>query len=188
MPPRVPPKTYILLLKTHRLTVFLSAPQNATVGSLKAEALSALSSPVLRERTDSDPVPDRIPTAPGEDEEMFDVHGSANANVNEDIPAVTSVDDFELCRAIKDRGRQNAAAPAYEVLDPDSPIRGLLNNWEELYVQFRDENGELVPVEVSHTSLLDEEEEEQARRAPPPPLPPQPTTPMGKGKRKAPPE
>ncbi|KAI5993662.1 hypothetical protein EDD15DRAFT_915169 [Pisolithus albus] len=181
MPPRVPPKTYILLLKTHRLTVFLSAPQNATVGSLKAEALSALSSPVLREPTDSD----RIPTAPGEDEEMLDVDGSGNANANEDIPVVTSVDDFELCRAIRDRGRQSSAAPAYEVLDTDSPIRGLLNNWEELYVQFRDENGKLVPVEVSHTSLLDEEEEEQARRAPPPP---QPTTPIGKGKRKAPPE
>ncbi|KAI6100224.1 hypothetical protein F5141DRAFT_326062 [Pisolithus sp. B1] len=185
MPPRVPPKIYILLLKTHRLTIFLSAPQEATVRSLKAEALSALSSPVLREPTDSDPVPECIPTAPGEDEDMFDVDGNGNGNANEDIPVVTSADDFELCRAI--RGRQNAAPSAYEVLDADSQIRVLLSNWEEVYVQFRDENGKLVPVQFSQTSLLDEEEEEQARRAPPPP-PPQPTTPMGKGKRKAPPE
>ncbi|KAI6024477.1 hypothetical protein EDC04DRAFT_2931550, partial [Pisolithus marmoratus] len=154
-PARAPPKAYILLLKTHRLTVFLSAPHNSTVASLKAEALSALSSTVLRD-------------------------------ANEDVPIVTSTDDFELCRAIKDRGKQNAAVPAYEVLDPDSPIRGLLNNWEELFVQFRGKNGKLMPVQVSQTSLLDEEEEEPARRAPPPP--PQPTTPVGKGKRKAPPE
>lgn len=184
MPARAPPKAYILLLKTHRLTVFLSAPHNSTVASLKAEALSALSSTVLRESTD--PVLDRIPTAPGEDEEMFDVDGNGNGSANEDIPVVTSTDDFELCRAIKDRGKQNAAVSAYEVLDPDSPVRGLLNNWEELYVRFRGKNGKLMPVQVSQTSLLDEEEEEQARRVAPPP--PQPTTPVGKGKRKAPPE
>ncbi|KAI6135143.1 hypothetical protein EDD17DRAFT_1434543, partial [Pisolithus thermaeus] len=134
-PPRPPPKIYILLLKTHRLTIFLSAPQEATIRSLKAEALSALSSP-----------------------DMFDVDGNGNGNANEDIPVVTSADDFELCRAI--RGKQNAAPTAYEVLDAESQIRVLLNNWEEVYVQFRDENGKLVPVQVSQTSLLDEEEEE----------------------------
>ncbi|KAI6034952.1 hypothetical protein F5J12DRAFT_886783 [Pisolithus orientalis] len=114
------------------------------------------------------------------------VDGSGNGgSANEDIPTVTSTDDFELCRAIRSSKQNAAASPSYEVLDADSPIRGLLNNWEELYVQFRDENGKLMPVQVSQTSLLDEEEEEQARRAPPPP---QPTTHVGKGKRKAPPE
>ncbi|KAL4076281.1 hypothetical protein J3A83DRAFT_4089630, partial [Scleroderma citrinum] len=144
-PTRPFPKAYILLLKTHRLTIFLPTPQSSTIASLKSEALSAFSG-------------------------------------NEDIPNVQSTDNFELCRAIKDRGKSNAVT-AYEVLDPTAPIRGLLGNWEELYVQFRDEDGNLLPVQVSQPSLLDEEEEDATRSRVPPP-----DGPVGKGKRKAPPE
>ncbi|KAL4081470.1 hypothetical protein V8B97DRAFT_2001640 [Scleroderma yunnanense] len=187
MPTRPFPKAYILLLKTHRLTIFLPTPQSSTIASLKSEALSAFSSPVLHEQTDSGPVLDRIPTAPGEDEEMFDGddvdgYGDGGGSGNEDIPNVQSTDNFELCRAIKDRGKSNAVT-AYEVLDPTAPIRGLLGNWEELYVQFRDEDGNLLPVQVSQPSLLDEEEEDATRSRVPPP-----DGPVGKGKRKAPPE
>ena len=121
-------------------------PQNSTIASLKSEVFSALSSPVLHEHTDSGPGLDRIPTAPGEDEEMFGaddagVNGHEDGSGNEEIPNVQSTDDFELCKAVKDRGKAGAAT-TYEVLDAGSPIRGLLSNWEELYMQFRDEDGE----------------------------------------------
>lgn len=60
-----------------------------------------------------------------------------------EIPRVQSTDDFELCRMVKDKGKANAASSAvsYEPLDPSAPIKGLLSNWETLYVQFRDEDG-----------------------------------------------
>ena len=122
-----------------------------------------------------------------------------------EVPRVESTEEFELCRAVKDKGKSNAASstspPAYETLNPSMPIKGLLSNWEMLYVQFRDEDGmffllssnfilltdskgNLLPVQVSQPSLLDEEDEEP-RRAPPVSEPP---VAVGKGKRKAPPE
>ncbi|KAG6334869.1 hypothetical protein ID866_4229 [Astraeus odoratus] len=117
---------------------------------------------------------------------MFDTDASEDGKgkhySSEDIPPVESTDDFELCRAVKDRGKSSEKS-TYEVLDSACLIRGLLNNWEELYVQFRDQDGNLLPVQVSELSLLEEEEEEQARvRAP------LPSMPVRKGKRKAPPE
>ena len=95
---------------------------------------------MLREQTNpAGPSLDRIPTAPGEDEDMFDIdERGADGSGNEEIPSVQTMDGFELCRAVKDRGK---ATTSYEVLDATSPIRGLLSNWEELYVQFRDEDG-----------------------------------------------
>ncbi|KAG8218882.1 hypothetical protein J3R82DRAFT_4561 [Butyriboletus roseoflavus] len=175
MPQRAPPKAYQTLLKTHRLTIFLTTPQSSTIAKLKEEALSALTSAVL---SSSSSVP-RIPTAPGEDIDMMDA----------EVPRVESTEDFELCRVVKDKGKSNAASSAsppvsYETLGPATPIKGLLNNWETLYVQFRDEDGNLLPVEVSQPSLLDEEDEEP-RRAP---LAPESPAAVGKGKRKAPPE
>jgi hypothetical protein len=139
---------------------------------LKEEALSALTSGVLSSST-----------APSEDVEMDEEDGDT------EVPRVESTEDFELCRAVKDKGKSNAAssasAPAsYETLNPSTPIKGLLSNWETLYVQFRDEDGNLFPVQVSQPSLLDEEDEEP-RRAPP--VPESPVA-VGKGKRKAPPE
>jgi len=123
--------------------------------------------------------PSSIP-APGEDIEMGEEEG--------EVPRVESTEEFELCRAVKDKGKSNAASststPAsYETLNPSMPIKGLLSNWETLYVQFRDEDGNLLPVQVSQPSLLDEEEE--PRRAPP--VSESPAA-VGKGKRKAPPE
>jgi len=44
MPTKVPYKVYPILLKTHKVTIFLEAPQSKTVASLKADALSALTS------------------------------------------------------------------------------------------------------------------------------------------------
>ncbi|KAN0097222.1 hypothetical protein V8E55_001668 [Tylopilus felleus] len=180
MPPRAQPKAYHLILKTHRLTVFFTVHQSSTVAKLKEEALSALTSSLL---SSSSGVP-QFPTAPGEDVDMVDEEDGAS-----EIPHVRSTDDFELCRAVKDKGKSNAASSAsapvpYEPLNESAPIKGLLSNWEMLYVQFRDEDGNLLPVEVSQPSLLDEEDEEPRR---PPPVSESPVA-VGKGKRKAPPE
>jgi len=104
------------------------------------------------------------------------------ASGEEEVPRVKSTEDFELCRGVKDKGKSNATS--YETLDPSNPIKGLLSNWEVLYVQFRDGEGNLMPVNVSHASLLDDEDEDP-RRAPA--VPESPIA-VGKGKRKAPPE
>ncbi|KAI0321958.1 hypothetical protein OF83DRAFT_106763 [Amylostereum chailletii] len=42
MPPRAPPRVFQLLVKTHRITVFLTFPNTATVAEVKEEVLSAL--------------------------------------------------------------------------------------------------------------------------------------------------
>lgn len=185
-PQRAPPKAYQLVLKTHKLTIFLTVHQSSTIADLKEEALSALTSTVL------------LSSAPGEDDMMDEGNG------NTEVPRVQSTEDFELCRAVKDKGRSNAASSAvsYEILDPSTPIKGLLSNWETLCVQFRDEDGmfsftlssnnsacsptpgNLLPVEVSQPSLLDEEDEESRWTLPTSESP----AAVGKGKRKAPPE
>ncbi|KAF9238814.1 hypothetical protein BU15DRAFT_47316 [Melanogaster broomeanus] len=154
-PPRAPPKTYQLLLKTHKLTIFLTVHQSSTIEAIKHEALSALTS----------------------DDEGDEV----------EVPRVKSTEDFELCRAVKDKGKTNAmlsTPTSYDTLDPSNPIKGLLSNWEVLYVQFRDEEGNLMPVNVSQPSLLDDEDEDPRRAAPAPDSP----VAVGKGKRKARPE
>ena len=67
---------------------------------------------------------------------MLDVdERGADGSGNEEIPSVQSMDG---CRAVKDRGK---ATTSHEVLDATSPIQGFLHYWEELYVQFRDEDG-----------------------------------------------
>ncbi|KAH7931324.1 hypothetical protein BV22DRAFT_1077247 [Leucogyrophana mollusca] len=149
MPPRALPKAYQILVKTHQLTIFLTASQSATIASLKEEVLSALSSDV---------------------------------NEVEDVPQVSSLDEFELCRAVKDKGK---ITTQYETLDGSQPVKGVLSNWEVIYLQFRDEAGNLLPVEVSQPSLLDDDEEETRPRAQ---ATPSLDSPVGKGKRKAHPE
>lgn len=161
-PQRVPPKAYQILVKTHQVTVFLTVPHSATIAMLKDEALSALTSRV--------------------------------ATQDESLPHVNSTSEFELARAVKEKEKSRSGV-TYEVLEPDKSIRSLLANWEVLYFQFRDEEsesttcclaflvvlqldlngcqGNLMPVEVSQPSLIDDEEDEP---------------PVNKGKRKAPSE
>ncbi|KAI0092168.1 hypothetical protein BDY19DRAFT_990902 [Irpex rosettiformis] len=88
------------------------------------------------------------------------------------VPTVNSTDDFELSRAVKDRGRPTGE---YDVLSNTDTVKQSLVNWETLFVQFRDEHGDLLPVKVALPSITDVEEEELA-----------PST--SKGKRKAEPE
>jgi len=63
------------------------------------------------------------------------------ATEDDSFPHVQSTSDFELACAVKgkEKGRSGVT---YEALEADKAIRGLLTNWEVLYFQFRDEDGE----------------------------------------------
>lgn len=63
------------------------------------------------------------------------------ATEDDSFPHVQSTSDFELARAVKEKEKGRSGV-TYETLDVDKAIRGLLTNWEVLYVQFRDEDGE----------------------------------------------
>ncbi|KAK0447783.1 hypothetical protein EV421DRAFT_1788127 [Armillaria borealis] len=134
MPPRQPPKVYQLLLRSHKMTIFLTRTPTST--------------PSLR----------YCPTV----------------NLN-DVPKVTGVDDFEICKLL--RGRDAVGPiPQYEILDHSKAIKdcGILN-WEILYFQFRDEvTGDLQPVTFIQPPTFEEED-----------IPPPPSASLNKGKRKA---
>lgn len=98
---------YQLLLKTHKLTIFVTASPTKTIASLKDEALSALVSDI---------------------------------NQAEHVPKITQEGEFEICRAIKERGKSTGE---YEILDPSKQVKELgISGWEHLYFQFRDPSGE----------------------------------------------
>jgi len=149
MPTKAQPKVYQLPLKTHKLTIFLTATQSTTFASLKQEALSALLAQ--------------------------DVEG---------VPKAESLNDFEICRAKKEKGRNAGSTTGqYEVLKGVVKDAGLVN-WEALFLQFRDEDGNVLPIESIQPSLYEEDEAPSA-----PSAPSLDTSPgANKGKRKAPPE
>jgi uncharacterized protein with PIN domain len=63
------------------------------------------------------------------------------ATEDDSFPHVQSTSDFELARAVKEKEKGRSGV-TYETLEVDKAIRGLLTNWEVLYFQFRDEDGE----------------------------------------------
>ncbi|KAI9000716.1 hypothetical protein BD414DRAFT_472529 [Trametes punicea] len=138
MPPRIQPKNFILLLKTHKLTVFITLPSTSTVADVKAEALSALTSGVLEN-------PEPNPAAMDEDSEEWVV------------PKVSSVDDFELARMAKAQGRPTGR---YEKLEPSAQLKSVVANWDPIFIQFKDPNGALLPVKVSIPPINPEEYED----------------------------
>ncbi|KAL0950070.1 hypothetical protein HGRIS_010074 [Hohenbuehelia grisea] len=150
MIPRIPPKVYHLLVKTHTTTVLATMPPTNTVQALKEEVFSAL---------------------------------TADVNEETDTPKVTELEDFELCKAIKERGKPIT----YKVLDNSSQLKaaGVLN-WEHIYIQFRDAfSGELLPVTFTAPKIDDDDEDYPIPASSPIPTEPSATS---KGKRKAPPE
>ncbi|KAF8507600.1 hypothetical protein JB92DRAFT_2959171 [Gautieria morchelliformis] len=88
-----------------------------------------------------------------------------------DVPKVTTIDDFEFCRATRQYGK----IVAFDVLETMSTVRETLSNWEVIYFRFRNEHGKLQDVQVEQP--VDEDDEQQD------PLSPADV----KGKRKAPP-
>jgi len=141
MPPKAQPKVLSLTIKTHKLSIIVTAAQVTSISTLKEEVLSALTSH-----------PDKL---------------------LDDVPTVNSIEDFELCRALKEKGKPTGA---YEVLSPAQKVKDDLVNWDTVYIQFRDDSGELQPVEVTLPALIDDEDEL------PPPIP---ESVVKKGKRKA---
>ncbi|KIM35164.1 hypothetical protein M413DRAFT_449873 [Hebeloma cylindrosporum] len=152
MPPRVI-KAHHIHVKSHKLSILLSGfPPATSIGELKAETLSALK---------SDVAPDALDVMAMEPPEID----------------VETEQDFELCRAVKDKGKPTGA---FEVLNAASTIRDAgLSAWEVLFLQFRDRaTGDLLPITYTLPPLYDEGDE-----------PPQPqVSSPNKGKRKAPPE
>jgi hypothetical protein len=62
---------------------------------------------------------------------------TSDVNQVEDVPLVTSKDDFEICKA-----RPRRTEREYEVLNESLVVKSCLSNWENLFIQFRDESGE----------------------------------------------
>ncbi|TBU33023.1 hypothetical protein BD311DRAFT_749064 [Dichomitus squalens] len=145
MPPRAPPKTFILLVKTHKLTVLISVPSTSTVADIKTEALDALQSPVM--------------DAPNPHAEFaMDEDDSGEW----EVPKVATTDDFELARQVKEKGRPTGR---YEKLEDGAQLKSVLSNWDSVFIQFKDPNGGLQPVKVSLPPIFAEEEEDPSLSA-----------------------
>ncbi|KAF9782258.1 hypothetical protein BJ322DRAFT_1075139 [Thelephora terrestris] len=142
MPSKAQPKVFCLSVRTHKLSVMITTPQEEAISKLKEEVLSALTALYL--------------------------HGDRVSQV----PTAKTVDDFELCRAMKEKGK---ATGDYELLDVSGRVKDNLVSWDSVYIRFRDESGELQPVEVEVPVLVEDDEEELV-----------PVASSSKGKRKAP--
>lgn len=87
----------------------VTTPQEQAISQLKEEVLSALTALYSRGN--------RVPQ----------------------VPAAKAVDDFELCRAVKEKGKPTGE---YELLDHVSGrVKDHLVNWDSVYIRFRDESG-----------------------------------------------
>jgi hypothetical protein len=86
----------------------ITTPQEEAISKLKEEVLSALTALYL--------------------------HGDRVSQV----PTAKTVDDFELCRAMKEKGK---ATGDYELLDVSGRVKDNLVSWDSVYIRFRDESG-----------------------------------------------
>lgn len=91
-------------MKAQRLTIFLEAGPKKSVAELKEDALSALTSKVI------------------------------NADGEEDVPEVQSLDDFELCREIKEK---RVPTGKFEILDKKAKVKDVASAYEVLVIRFR---------------------------------------------------
>lgn len=105
-------KAHHIHVKSHKLSILLSGfPPATSIRELKKETLSALKSDV----------------AP----EALDVMAMEPPELD-----VETDQDFELCRAVKEKGKPTGA---FEVLDASITIRDAgLAGWETLFLQFRE--------------------------------------------------
>jgi hypothetical protein len=99
-------------VKTHKLTIMLSSLAPGTsIADMKSEVLSALKADVASDALDFMAMePPQI--------------------------SVESEDDFELCRALKERGKPTGT---FEVLEPSKVLKDSgLGGWEAIFLQIRD--------------------------------------------------
>ena len=99
---------FCLSVRTHKLSITVTTSQEELVSKLKEEVLSALTALYLHG--------DRVPQ----------------------VPTAKTVEDFELCRAVKEKGRPTGD---YELLDQSGRVKDGLANWDSVYIRFRDESG-----------------------------------------------
>lgn len=98
-----------LSVRTHKLSIVVTTPQEETISKLKEEVLSALTALCSHG--------DRVPQ----------------------VPTAETVDDFELCRAVKEKGKPPVD---FELLDHVSGrVKDHLANWDSVYIRFRDGSG-----------------------------------------------
>ena len=110
---------FCLSVRTHKLSIAITAPQEEAISKLKEEVLSALTTLYLHR--------DRVPQ----------------------VPTAATVDDFELCRVVKEKGKPNGD---YVLLDVSGKVKDHLVNWDSVYIRFRDESGTCSTPDGSHPS------------------------------------
>ncbi|KAH9049630.1 hypothetical protein EDB84DRAFT_1452358 [Lactarius hengduanensis] len=124
MPLRPHPKVFQVLVKTHKLTIFLSLPNVTPISTVKEQVLSAFSDDVFK-----------------------GIRG---------LPSILDAEDFVLSREVVERGRATAS---YEVLTDDQLLRDAVGDWAVLFIQFKNESGEIQPVEVTIPSLAEDDDD-----------------------------
>ncbi|KAF8180155.1 hypothetical protein BJ912DRAFT_1145801 [Pholiota molesta] len=154
LPPRFS-RVYHIQVKTHKLTIMLSGLAPPTpIAELKADTLAALKSDIAHN--------------------TLDVKAMEPPEID-----VETVDDFELCRAVKEKGKPTGQ---YEVLPPTKAIRDFgLAGWDTLFLQFKDRaTGELKPITYTLPLLWEDDDGASSTR----PIETAPSA-ASKGKRKA---
>lgn len=73
-----------------------------------------------------------------------------------DVPQISGLDDFVLSREVTERGKDTTS---YEILTDDEVLKNVVGNWAVLFVQFKDDSGQIQPVEVTIPPLMDDEDE-----------------------------
>jgi len=113
-----------VLIKTHKLTIFLSLPNVTAISAVKEQVISAFSDDVFK-----------------------GIRG---------VPTIRNADDFVLSREVVERGRGTAS---HEVLTDDQFLRDVVGDWAVLFIQFKNESGEIQPVDVTIPSLADDDDD-----------------------------
>ncbi|KAJ3576243.1 hypothetical protein NP233_g576 [Leucocoprinus birnbaumii] len=127
MPPRIQPKIYFLQVKTHKTSVHITLPPTATLAELKQEAYDALTCDVAEPLTRLSGAP-KDPNGMEEDIDEFAMLTDTGLPPTEAdvVPRLTSLEDFELCKAIKEKGKMTGEFQVVEANDVELKLSGLL--------------------------------------------------------------
>ncbi|KAF7302202.1 hypothetical protein MIND_00787100 [Mycena indigotica] len=114
---------FFLRVKIHKLTIATTVSPTISIGALKSEILSALTSVALGSNQDDEEMPTSL-----------------------DIPSVTDTSEFELCTAEKETGKLTGVFPVLRNSKQSIRDAGIVN-WDVLFVRFKDvASGALEPV------------------------------------------
>lgn len=78
---------------------------------------------------------------------MFSALTSKVGKDEKNMPETESVDDFELCREIKEKGRLPTGK--YEVLQGEEILRNIAQAWEVFYIRFKQSGAHIHPTLLS---------------------------------------